>query len=72
MALGALLDVVAGGPGLQNTTAGTLTASAVSDLVWWVGAAGLAWWQLITSDAAREGAGTREGGRSRPPAPVAA
>ena len=72
LGVGPLLDAVLGSTGLENTAAGTLVASVVSDVVWLAGAAGLAWWQLTTSDAAWEGAELREGARSRTPVPVGA
>ena len=61
LGVGPLLDAVLGSTGLENTQAGTLTASVLSDLVWLAGTAGLAWWQLTTTDAAWEGAGIPEG-----------
>jgi hypothetical protein len=72
LGVGPLLDAVLGSTGLENTTAGTVIASVVSDAVWLVGAAGLAWWQLTTSDAAWEGAEAPAGARPRPSVPVAA
>jgi hypothetical protein len=72
LGVGPLLDAVLGSTGLENTTAGTLVASVVSDVVWLAGAAGLAWWQVTTSDAAWEGEGAPEGSRPRRAVPVAA
>jgi hypothetical protein len=63
---------VLGSAGIENTAAGALAASVLSDVVWLAGAAGLAWWQVTTSDAAWEGEATIEGSRSRRAAPVAA
>ena len=74
VALGAgpLLDAVLGSTGLENTATGTLTASLLTDAVWLVGAAGLASWQVTTTDAAWEGAGAPEDARRRRSVPVGA
>lgn len=72
LGVGPLLDVVLGSTGLENTASGTLAASVLSDVVWLAGAAGLAWWQATTSDAAWEGGETPEGSRSRRAVPAAA
>jgi hypothetical protein len=72
LGIGPLLDAVLGSTGIENTAAGALAVSVLSDVVWLAGAAGLAWWQATTSDAAWEGDATTQGSRSRAAVPVAA
>jgi hypothetical protein len=62
IALGAgpLLDAVLGSAGLEKTPSGALMVTILSDVVWIAGAAGLAWWQVTTTDAAWEGTATPE------------
>lgn len=74
LALGAgpLVDAVLGSAGLENTPAGALAIAVLSDVIWLAGAAGLAWWQITTSDAVWEGAGTPDVARPRSASPVAA
>jgi hypothetical protein len=50
LGLGPLLDAVLGTAGLDATPAAAATISAVTDGLFILGAAGLAWWQLTTTN----------------------